>query len=176
MMPKNVKKTVLAPSIPTTNPTPIENIEKNETSQQSADGKLTLTMKSEKRKSSSSFSFVVTNSDTKNPITIYKIDAPIGTIYSIPFNTFSPSGKYVFIKQSANNVDRYLTISMDGKLTDVTAKFYEKYSQYKITDMTGWGGINLLVVNTDKKDGSVGPSFWFNLNTNSFIQLNDRFN
>ena len=54
--------------------------------------------------------------------------------------------------------------------------FAQKYADYKITDVTGWAAPTLLVVNTDKLDGTVGPSFWFDVASLSFTRLSTRFN
>ena len=67
-------------------------------------------------------------------------------------------------------------IKTDLQNTEVFALFSAKYPDLKVTDVTGWASNNLLVINTDKVSGEVGPSFWFELPSQGFIQLSERFN
>src|SRR3972149_5869304 len=52
-------------------------------------------------------------------------------------------------------------LSQDSETIEFAELFETKYPDYKITAVTGWGGINLIVFNTDKINGGTGPSFWF---------------
>lgn len=103
---------------------------------------------------------------------------------AIPFNTWSPDNKYLFLKETEGGEDSYIVMTSSGnairenyQIVNVGERFYEKYAQdYKITDVTGWAAPTLLLVNTDKVDGTVGPSFWFDVSSLSFIRLSTRFN
>jgi hypothetical protein len=60
---------------------------------------------------------------------------------------------------------------------EFSSLFYEKFPGYKITEATGWGGLNLIVFNTvEAESGKRGPSFWFEVPTHSFIRLSTQFN
>jgi hypothetical protein len=98
-------------------------------------------------------------------------------------NTVSPDNKYFFIKETVPGKTLYLVFSADGKpitkeshYVEFAEKFSARYPDLKITEATGWGGMNLIVFNTDKADGGSGPSFWFEVPNGSFIQLSNRFN
>ena len=58
---------------------------------------------------------------------------------------------------------------------EFTKLFESEYPEYIITEVTGWGGINLIVFNTDKVEGGIGPSFWYDVASRSFIRLSNRF-
>lgn len=135
-------------------------------SQGSPDGKETLTMTSTKGADSTTYNFVSDNIS-------YTRIVNNQTVVSIPFNTWSTNDKYAFIKEAGQTQTNYWVLPMGINLTDY---FNQKLPNYQLTDVTGWAADNLLIVNTNKSDGSIGPSFWFDTNTKSFIQLSTRFN
>lgn len=101
---------------------------------------------------------------------------------SIPFNTVSPDNKYLFLKQSGPDKTRYLVLTTSGEpimpetqTIEFAKQFESEYPEYVITEATGWGGIDLIVFNTDKIEGGIGPSFWYEVPTKSFIRLSNRF-
>jgi hypothetical protein len=108
---------------------------------------------------------------------------PSGSSLSIPYNTFSPDNKFVFLKETSPGGVSYLVLATSGApLTkdtqglEIVSLFTQKYPNFKITDVTGWGGPTLVVINTDNQDGTIGPSFWFDVGSRSFIRLTNRFN
>lgn len=154
-----------------------------ETTVGSPDGKLSLTMKQVKGKEDVTYVFFVTNSTDDSQKEIFRKTSPVGTTMSIPGNTFSPDDKYVFLKESNSLGTRYLVLSVsgtpltkDGSTLEISSLFAAKYPDLKITDVTGWGGVNLIIFNTDKAEGGTGPSFWFEVPSGGFIQLSNRFN
>lgn len=145
-------------------------------------GLMTLTVKNEKTASGVNYTISATNKDS-SPIQIYSKTEPTGSSLLVPDNTFSPDNKYIFLKETTPTQTYYYALSTDGKpLTkdsqaiEITSLFYAKYTDFKITDMTGWGGITLIVINTNNSDGKIGPSFWFEVPTQAFIRLSNRFN
>ena len=128
------------------------------------DGKDKLIMKEEKNKENITYTFTTSRQ-------VFTKTVPIGTEISIPFNTFSPDNKYFFLKEG----DNYF-VPLEDQILDISGLFAAKYPDYKITDVTGWGGMNLIVVNTDKASGGIGPSFWFEVPSQTFIPLSIRFN
>ncbi len=145
------------------------------------DGKLTLTMKLTKTQTPT-YTLSVTDNVTGSQKEIFSKPSS-GNVLSIPFNTFSPDDKYVFLKEETGSTASYFVLSSSGTpfgegvaTLDISSPFVAKYTNYKITDVTGWGGTGLVVVNTDKTDGTVGPSFWYSVSGHSFIQLSNRFN
>ena len=114
---------------------------------------------------------------------IYSEVVPTGNNLSVPYNTFSPDDKYLFLKESTPSQTYYYVLATNGKpvtgsqnTLEISSLFYAKYTDFTITDVTGWGGINILVVNTNNKDGSQGPSFWFEVPGGGFTRLSTRFN
>jgi hypothetical protein len=104
------------------------------------------------------------------------------TIISIPYNTWDPNGKYIFLKENNTTGTSFFVLStstssldQNDQTANITDLFTEKYPDLKIGDVTGWGGVNLVVINSIKGDGGRGPSFWFEMPTHSFIQLSMRF-
>ncbi len=167
---------------PTPSLEPVAQVEEKETVAVSPDGKQVLTMRETTKEGLSSFTFFLSsNKDNKKEV-LYSTDFLNGVTYTVPFNAFSPEGKYVFIKTNDAEGQRYLVFSTKinpEKIQDpaeIKAAFAVKYPDYHITDVTGWGGNGLVVVNTDKPDGTIGPSFWYFAATGGFSRLSTRFN
>lgn len=93
-------------------------------------------------------------------------------------NSWSPNNKLLFISQNLNGQAGALVFNADGKnfangssFLDVGALFLEKVTDYKLSDVTGWDSSTLLHVFTMKDSSTRGPSFWFDTDSASFIQL-----
>ncbi|KKQ91930.1 MAG: hypothetical protein UT17_C0004G0278 [Candidatus Woesebacteria bacterium GW2011_GWB1_39_10] len=149
----------------------------------SPDGNWTLTMKEEKNKETISYRFLISNNDDIFNKEIFAKILSSTDALSIPANTFSPDDKYVFLKETGLNGDAYFVLSVSGEsisgniqTLDISGLFAAKYQDYKITDVTGWGGVGLVVINTDKASGGVGPSFWFEVPSGVFVKLSNRLN
>lgn len=143
----------------------------------SPDGKMTLRVNQKKAEEGNTWVFSVGDDQ------ILKATYPTEVSIIVPFNTFSPDNKYIFLKKLSPGSTHYIVLATDGKSfssesqgLEVTSLFYEKYTDYKITDVTGWASPTLCVINTDKISGGEGPSFWFDVSSKSFIQLSTRFN
>jgi hypothetical protein len=141
----------------------------------SPDGKFSLIMKQKKESSTSLYSFWLKDETKGTQSEIFTKDETGEITLSIPENTFSPDNKYVFLKETGSGATNYLAIK-DSQVLDIVSLFLAKHQNYVITDVTGWAAPTLLVINTNKSDGSLGPSFWFDVASKSFIQLVDRFN
>lgn len=153
------------------------------TSEISPDGKFALTMKEEKGEVVIKYTFLVTDSESNIKSQIFTKTVSSDGKMSIPTNTFSPDKKYVLLKEEDMGITTFWVlktsgeaITEDSQALDISSLFMAKYTDYVVTDMTGWGGINLVVINTDKIGGGVGPSFWFDVPYKNFIQLSNRFN
>jgi hypothetical protein len=147
------------------------------TTLESPDGKVALTMRQEKAEGGRRWAFSVGGRE------IFSKVLPLGASFSIPLNTFSPDDKYIFLEEITPEKVSYPVLAISGEpLTknaqtlEIVGLFAEKYPEYKVTDVTGWGGVGLIIVNTDKVEGGVGPSFWFEVASASFIRLSNRFN
>ncbi|MFI5240868.1 MAG: hypothetical protein ACHQUA_00355 [Microgenomates group bacterium] len=145
------------------------------------DGKMTLVMKEEKGKESTEYIFSV-SSPTGGQKEVYRETInPSGSI-QIPYNTFSPDDKYFFLKKVDSGKTSFFVLSTagtalgkDSPFLEFSSSFETKYPDYKIKDATGWGGMTLIIINTDKVSGGQGPSFWFDVTSNRFIQLSSHF-
>lgn len=147
-------------------------------------GKMTLIVKEEKVKDGVLDMFSTQDEKAASATQIFSETLPEGTSISVPYNTFSPDNKYIFLKKIAPTGVSYFVLKTDGtafakdeKSIDFLSLFKAKYpDDHSVTDVTGWGGLNLIVVNTDKPDGTISHSFWYDVDSNSFIQLSTRFN
>ncbi len=147
----------------------------------SPDGKWTVTMKEIKASDSVTYRFLMSGVDGAQK-EVFATSLPITNSLSIPQNTFSPDDKYFFLKETAPGGVKYFALTVSGDPITKDAQtltfsdmFASKYADFQITDATGWGGTNLIVFNTDKS-GVQGPSFWFEVPSQAFIQLSTRFN
>jgi hypothetical protein len=170
----------LASSHPT--PTPDENID---ITIPSPDGKYELGMVNTKKSDGTiTQTFTAANLSDKSSVNVYSYIAKNkDDLLSIPFNCFSPNNKYMMLSHEDGGQTKHIVLRTDGqeiakggKYVEVENSFYNKYSDFDITDVTGWGGYSLLLVNTNFKDGKVGPSWWFDTSNLSFIRLSTRFN
>ena len=150
----------------------------------SPDGKATLTVKNIREASGLvSQTFYISSDADKTPIKIFEKKSNPENLVTVPDNTFSPDNKRLFLKYEEGGTTRYIVMRTDGKdikegsqTVEIESLFSEKHPDYVITDVTGWGSYSLIVVNTDTKDGKIGPSWWFDLSNFSFIRLSSRFN
>lgn len=149
----------------------------------SPDGKWSLKMREEKAKDEATYIFWIINLADSSQKEIFRKTVPVTTKLEVPLNTFSPDDKYIFLKEAGLSEIHYLVLTTsgaplsEGVLTaEISSLFMTKFPDYVITDVTGWGGVGLIVLNTDKKEGGVGPSFWFELPSLGFIKLSTRFN
>jgi len=150
---------------------------------ESSDGNWKITMKEAKTKENTTYTFSVINEADSTSTDIFTQTVPTGTTMSIPDNTFSPDDKYLFLRETGAAGNQYLVLTLSGEnitkdaqTLEISSLFAAKYQNYKITDVTGWGGMNLIVFNTDKVTGGQGPSFWFEVPSKAIIQLSNRFN
>lgn len=163
-----------APQIKTAFPPPVEASEVNSVS--SPDGKFMLVMKKTKNGNEVDYSFTVSGR------VIFERTVDSSVSFSIPANTWSPDNKYVFLKETdATNINFFvLSAAKDPSLqndqtANISGLFSKKYPDLTIGDVTGWGGINLVIVNSEKSVGVRGPSFWYYAPSPSFTQLSTRF-
>lgn len=176
---RNVEPRVQGPSYPL----PLVEAKPQGSTVISPDGKWTLTMKEEKGEGGISHRFITTSTADGTQREIFSKTVAETDVLSIPANTFSPDDKYVFLKETDTAGTSYFVlavsgapIAQDAQALDFSSLFVAKHENYKITDATGWGGMNLIVFNTDKTTGGQGPSFWFDVPSHAIIQLSNRFN
>jgi hypothetical protein len=179
------------PSLPTATPTltltpiptaippaPIET-----TKMDSPDGSKTLIMQKQPTASTTDYSFLISNqSDNSEKSVLTKKENAANNI-TIPYNSWSPDNVYFFLKESTPGLTNYYVSHTSGQTfpgnsqsINIQDLFVKKITQYTLAEITGWAAPNLLIVNTKTTQGEQGPSFWFDLPSQSFIQLSTRFN
>ncbi len=98
---------------------------------------------------------------------------------SIPFNTWSPDNKYLFIQKNENGALVFKasgeSITSDQTFFDVGDIFKDKVKNVVPKVVTGWASLTLLIVNTVKEDHTKGPSYWFEVPSQAIIQLSSQF-
>ncbi|MFC1627368.1 hypothetical protein ACFL18_02320 [Patescibacteria group bacterium] len=147
----------------------------------SADGEIALEMNQTKGTDTITWTLIASEGDELAK-KIWWQTLPQDTTMSIPFNTVSPDNKYMFLKQEGAGKTRYVVLTVSGEpimpetqTVEFAERFEAEHPEYKITEVTGWGGINLIVFNTNKIEGGIGPSFWYEIPSGSFIRLSNRF-
>lgn len=142
----------------------------------SIDGAKILTMKSVTNPNNEITYSFYTSSSTE-PFYVTTLNPNLYTM-AIPDNSWSPGEKYIFLEKNGGGVKTDLVFKADGSVfasgqqyLDVAQLFKNKYTDYNFAGGTGWADPALLIVESTKPDGSVGPSFWFELPSGSFIQL-----
>lgn len=149
----------------------------------SPDGNKTLTTKKQKMKDSVIYSFFVSDTNSTNQKLIFEKTENLSQSLIIPFNTWSPDNVYFFLKEEMKSINNYYvfyssgkTFSNNNQYINIQELFTKKFSRYTIENVTGWATPNLLIINTRTENGDKGPSFWFDLPSQSFIQLATHFN
>ena len=102
-----------------------------------------------------------------------------GASMMIPANTWAPENRYVFLEEKdASAAKRFFVVRTTGEpfvsgaeYLDVTALFAEKKTGYTFREATGWASPTLLIITTDKDQGTRGPSYWFEIPSGAFLQL-----
>ncbi|SRR5258708_33305241 len=137
------------------------------TSQESPDGKEILTIR--KLTNAGNTTYTVSSSSGID----FTKQLPKNITMSIPFNTWSTDGKTVFVKEDLGSTVNWYVYPENINVTDY---FNQKLPNYKLTEITGWAADNLLILNTNKADGTEGFSYWFDTGSHNFVQLSQRFN
>ena len=163
-----VPKSLLLPS-----PTPALQV----TNVDSPDGTEKLTMQTQKGEKSTTYIFYISNIQNQTKTLLFSRYLSDG-IMEIPLNTFSPDNKYVFLTQTTNGVSDYLVFKATGSpfsngqnYLDVASLYAGRKINYLFDQVTGWDSPTLLHVYTNIDQAMKGPAFWFDVESQSFIQL-----
>ena len=182
-LPNKVKFNIAEPTLPSLSVQASIPAPEQPMSFSSPDGTKTLIMKKQEGKEQVIYSFYISSSSEPEKL-IFTKSVDLSNALSVPFNTWSPDNAYVFIKETESGQDHYFVLSSVGKTfvnsspyISVDEIFLQKYpDNFKLTDVTGWGSPTLLVVNTGTEENKIGPSLWFEIPSQVFIQLSTRFN
>lgn len=99
-----------------------------------------------------------------------------------PYNAWSPDNKYFFVQQNSAQGTSIMVFKEDGQpfgdgetYLDLTGIFKDRVSAFDYKEATGWASETLIIVNTSNKEGSDGPSYWFEVPSKAVIQLSSKF-
>ena len=148
----------------------------------SPEGSRTLTLERQESNEISSYLLSVSSKSDGQKLQLFKKDESISQNLSIPFNTWSSDNRYVFLKETTPAINNYLVFqssgvpfASDSAFVSVQELFSKKVPNFIIEDVTGWAGPTSLIVNTRAVEGSSKVSFWFEVPSQSFIQLGTYF-
>lgn len=167
-----------------TTPTPTANpsSQNSVTSLASSDGKATLVMKKQQISTVTRYTFLTSGSleTSEKPLLTNIVDS--SHTFSLPFNSWSPDNRYIFLKENEASRSSYLVLTSSGnpirqntQFVNIAQLFLQKYPDYHLEDVTGWAAPALLVINARNSTGEP-VSFWFDLESFTFIRLSTRFN
>ncbi len=144
----------------------------------SPEGAMTLTLE----KQGAVYSVFISAKPDGQKEKIYSMEEPTSQTLEIPFNAWSVENNYVFLKEKTPLLTNYLVFQSNGEdfsnkstFISVQEYFKEKVPNYEIEDVTGWAGNTSLIVNAKEVGGEQKLSFWFEVPSQSFIQLGTYF-
>lgn len=140
-------------------------------------GKDTLITRESRVESGSLKTFLIRTSEGEVTPILSKTLSPT-TAVSVPFNVFSPDNKFIFLKEEDEWGAKYFSLpTTQGSETEPTVfseLFKQNYPNLIIEDVTGWGGMTLIVINARDEDDS-RLSFWYDVTNGRFTALSNRF-
>ncbi len=140
---------------------------------QSPDGKMVLTMRREGQKNQpQTYTFKV-----GERLIFARILESSGEM-AIPHNSWSPDNKYVFVQEKDESGQViFLVLKTSGEAfkngdqyLNVSALFDQKMKGLLLRDATGWASPTLVNIETSKDETKKGPSYWFDVDSRSFLQ------
>lgn len=144
----------------------------------SPEGSMTLTLD----KNENLYMLFVTSKSDGKKVQIFKKTEVNSNQFEIPYNTWSPDNVYVFLKLKSASINDYLVLQSSGALfsnglsyVSIQDLFKINVPNYTIEEVTGWAAPNLLIVNTKANESDNKVSFWFDIPSQSFIQLGTYF-
>lgn len=172
---------ILPTVTPTLSPTPALVPEVTYLSQSSSDGKEKVNMKEVNSQGMKTYTFTVTDVESNTTTPLFSEQVATESSMKIPFNTFSPDNKYVFLEKKDNGVSHYLVFQASGEAfaagsqyIDATALFGSYSSTYARPVATGWADNALLIINAVSTDGH-SASFWMEVPSGNFTPLSNYF-
>jgi hypothetical protein len=165
-------------------PSPTVSIPKPQTTSQiSPDGRKLLTMtQTTNQDKTKNYSIVASDADGGNEQTIYTASASAKASMSIPFNTWSPDDKFVFVNRTDNAGTSAIIMRADGapltsssQTFDAKALFDARNTGNNYQEATGWASETLVIINTVRESGDKGPSYWLEVPSGAIIPLSVQF-
>ena len=157
--------------------------EQNIFSQISPDGAKEVIMKiTSNENNAKTYSFYTRDTSSDNEKYIFSKTLDETGNMTVPFNTWSSNNQYFFIEENAVSGKSILAFQASGKpfsdtekYFDVTEIFKNKETGNNFAEATGWASESLIIINTTKKNGEKGPSYWFEVPSKAVIQLSTEF-
>jgi len=148
----------------------------------SPEGSKTLTLEKKENDGLMLYSLFISSKTDGQKMQIFRKEETELNNLEIPYNTWSPDNVYIFLKRKTFQIDDYLVFQSSGNLfsnglpyVSIQELFKKKVQDYLIEDVTGWASPNLLIVNTKANKEDKKVSFWFDVPSQSFIQLGTYF-
>ncbi len=155
-------------------PNPIQ-----ETEVHTIDGTMKVLMEKRTTKENAQiYTFLVSDISGKNKRTLFTKTASVSSTMILSPNSWSPDGKYLFIRE--NNKDSFTIFVfkasgnafLEGQqYIDVVPLFTKRKTTDRVSDVTGWDAPGLLHVKTVLDSNVKGPSYWFDISSQVFLQL-----
>ena len=149
---------------------------------ESPQGGTHLTLESQRVNDGILYSVYVSSRSGELGNKIYQGKETKANTLTIPFNAWSTDMDYVFLESRFSSITDYLIFQASGAIfsdgspyLSVQQLFKAKVPNYSIEDVTGWAGSTSLIVNTKAVEGEQRVSFWFEVPSQSFIQLGTYF-
>ena len=142
-----------------------------------ADKKIWLT--SRKVKDGTLYSVFVSDTSDSNKVQLFGTTMPEATTINLPYNTWAPDDKHVFLEVTrAGQPPTYWIFQAGGgaftggqPYLDVGQFWTDRKVPFTIRTATGWASETLLIIYTYKEDGGKGPAYWFDLPSKTFVEL-----
>ena len=157
------------------------NPQAQEVSEISPDGTKKVIMSVTSNAYTKTYSFSTANEDGSSAHRIY-IATSSAQAFSIPFNTWSPDDRYVFLTDKTASGEAALAMRADGEpfgdgepFMNVSSIFTERNLGNTYKETIGWASNTLLIVNSTAPDGAKGPSYWFEVPNKAVIELSSQF-
>ena len=149
----------------------------------SSDGTKNLSVKIiTNRDETKTYEFTTSDIDNSNQVLIYSATLNNEEDIKIPFNSWSPDNIFIFLEKFSPSGRSAIVMRANGQLfidslpyADIARLFAAKNTNNTYKETTGWASENLLIVNSTKQDGSMGPSYWFEVPSMAIIQLSTDF-
>jgi hypothetical protein len=170
------------PAVITPSPTETYFDSLKESVMDSPEGSKTLILQKQTIKGIVTYSlFVTSKSDGQKLQILKKVEASTNGLL-IPFNSWSPDNVYFFLKETTPVGDDYLVFQTSGDFfsnnspyISIQELFKSKVPNHIIEDVTGWGGLNLILINAKSVEQNNKVSFWLDVPSQTFIQLGTYF-
>ncbi len=124
------------------------------------------------------YSFFI--ADGEQEYSIFTKDAKKNALV-VPSNSWSPDSTYVFLIDTTSLPEEVLVFKASGEAfadeetyLNVTELFVASKREHILDTATGWDSRGLLHLRTKNQDESKGPSYWFDVDSRSFIELSAR--